>query len=45
MTKRSEQAQFIQWNDGFKDARAGRKERSQDTDYIAGYRYAVAVAA
>lgn len=39
MIERSEAAKFIAWNDGFIAARKGQPLKSNDIDYVAGYRY------
>ena len=37
--ERSEAAKFIAWNDGFIAARNGKLLKSNDIDFVAGYRY------
>ena len=36
---KSEAARFIQWNDGFIAAKEGKQLKSNDPDFVAGYRY------
>lgn len=37
--QRTEAAKFIAWNDGFIAAKNGKTLRSEDVDFVAGYRY------
>lgn len=37
--ERSEAAKFIAWNNGFIAARTGKPLKSNDVDFVAGYRY------
>ena len=39
MSSKSEMAKFISWNDGFIAAKNGEVLKSNDVDFVAGYRY------